>query len=212
MARPTLWNHRKFRELTMALKSEALAIGTLECLWRGPYDSGDPLIGTSEAVEHAAYWKGKRGSLSELLVRIGFLDITPRGYEIHDLMDHAPDYVKKRHAREEKRRQRPVSDRTTSGQRPVSDQHSRSVLCALSTEPLPAHGGHTASGVGSQATDFEQPNSEQPNEPMPPEAAEFFAGLASIGKPPSARTPIDEGSRRDELRRQAALICGGGDR
>jgi len=191
----------------MALKSEALAIGTLECLWRGPYDSGDPLIGTSEAVEHAAHWKGKKGELTDLLVKCGLIDVTPRGYEVHDLLDHAPDYVKKRKIREDKRRQRPVSDRSVTGQRPDTDHHSRSVLCALSTEHPTQSSG--AAGGGSQATGHEQPNSEQPNEPLPPEARELFAVIAKIGQPPERPAAEDPDERREKLRRQQAVLLAG---
>jgi hypothetical protein len=160
------------------------------------------LIGTSEAVEHASGWKGKRGALTELLLRIGFIDLTPRGYEIHDLMDHAPDYVVKRKKREDKRRQRPVSDWSVTGRRTDTDQHSHSVHCALCTEPPTPCSG--AAGGGSQATD-----GEQPNEPLPPEAAEFFASVANIGKAPGKRE-VDHEERRAELDRQKLVILGSG--
>lgn len=103
MARPTLFTHRKFRALSVALKSQAMALGSLELLWHSAYESGDPLLGGPEEVEAAADWRGKKGRLSELLVTTGFLDQTEAGLEVHDLFDHAPDYVVKRAAREEAR-------------------------------------------------------------------------------------------------------------
>lgn len=122
MARPTLWNHRKFRRLTLALKSKALAVGVLECMWACGYDSGDNLLGTSEEVEVACGWSGRKGHLTPVLEEIGWIDASPDGYRIHDLYDHAPDYVQKRMRREETRRQRPDGDRTVTGQQPDGDR------------------------------------------------------------------------------------------
>lgn len=109
MARPTLSKHRKFRELALLLKSRALAWGSLELIWECAYDSGDPVIGSADAVERAAEWKGKRGKLVGYLLtcggegECGFIEEVPGKpgiYQVHDLFDHMPDYVEKRLKRE----------------------------------------------------------------------------------------------------------------
>jgi hypothetical protein len=100
-------------------------------MWSCGYDSGDDLLGTSEEVEIACGWSGRRGALTPILEEIGWIDVTPEGYRIHDLMDHAPDYVRKRFDREFKRGQRPVTDRSVTGQRPDADR-------PLTPTPAPA--------------------------------------------------------------------------
>lgn len=106
MARPTLRHHRKFRALSRALRSPALAWGTLELLWHVGYDQCDEYLGTAQDVEEAICWRGKPGAGLAVLLACGWLDETPDGYRIHDLWDHCPDYVRKRRAREDARKQR----------------------------------------------------------------------------------------------------------
>ena len=103
MARPTLFNHRKFRSLSLRLGSRALALGSLELIWACGYDSGDPVVGNSDEVEYAADWKGVKGDLVSALVDSGFLDEKDGKLEIHDLSHHAPDYVQRRFRRENER-------------------------------------------------------------------------------------------------------------
>lgn len=106
MARQTLFTHRKFLRLALALKSRALACGSLELLWNVAYQSGDPVIGAVAEVEFAADWKGKPGVLASALVESGFLDRSETGeLSVHHLYDHAPEYVKKRMDREDVRSQ-----------------------------------------------------------------------------------------------------------
>ena len=153
MARPSFFSHPKFFALSARVGSKALAVGTMELLWSAAYSSGNPILGTAEVVELMADWKGEPGALADALVDVGLLDVesdrsdtenasdrsdtgcAPLGYtsrtksaplRIHDLTDHAPDYVRKRQAREEKRvraarakaRRHHGSDRSKSGQRP----------------------------------------------------------------------------------------------
>ncbi len=118
MGRPNLTRHPKFQRLARALGNAALARGSLELLWEVAYENGDPRLGSSGDLESAADWKGKRGVLTKALLdaggagRAGFIERAPgtsgRGtvYEIHDLEDHAPEYVKKRLEREIDRRKR----------------------------------------------------------------------------------------------------------
>jgi len=106
MARPTLFTHPKFLRLSMALGSRMMAAGALECVWRLGYESGDPFVGDWRVVEYACEWKGEPGALSAALVDSGFLDGGEGGrLSIHDLHDHAPDYVQKRFAREASRKE-----------------------------------------------------------------------------------------------------------
>jgi|SRR5215831_17543035 len=110
MARPTLFAHPKFAKLAARLKSRALAVGSLELIWDAAYASGDPVIGDAEAVEEKADWKGARGELAAALVQAGFLDREDANggqvHIVHDLEDHAPDYVVKRWEREAKRQEK----------------------------------------------------------------------------------------------------------
>lgn len=107
MARPGLMIHPKFRRGVYLLRcSPALLRGSLECIWDVAYENGDPLIGDAVDVELAAHWQGEPGRLCEVLVEAGFLDQTENGYEVHDLYDHAPDYVQRRLQREIERRER----------------------------------------------------------------------------------------------------------
>jgi hypothetical protein len=110
MARPTLRQHRKFRALSRALGSPALAWGSLELLWHTGYDQCDALIGTAQDVEEAICWRGKAGRGVAALVAAGFMEATADGYVIHDLWDHCPDYVQKRRRREDARKERPRPD------------------------------------------------------------------------------------------------------
>lgn len=117
MARPTLYTHRKFKRLSVLLgMPEPHILGHLEYLWRRAYESGDPVIGDALDVEIAAGGAGERGKFTSALVECGapvgsgFVEVDDRGvYSIHDLWDHAPDYVKRRFDREESRLRRGVT-------------------------------------------------------------------------------------------------------
>jgi hypothetical protein len=68
------------------------------------YECGDPLIGDKTDVELAAEWPGEPGKLCQALLDCRFLDENDGGFSVHDLYDHAPEYVQRRMEREEKRR------------------------------------------------------------------------------------------------------------
>lgn len=132
MGRPGLTNHGKFLRLSRILGSEALARGHLELIWEVGYESGDPRLGAPEDVEAAARWRGEPGALFAALVackgpsKHGFIEEVDGFWEIHDLWDHAPDYVRKRAAREAERRTKgrtlDAEHRAVTGQNPVSDR------------------------------------------------------------------------------------------
>jgi hypothetical protein len=97
MARSELRQNLKFRKLQKLLKLPVpYVVGLLECMWQCGYESGNDLLGSSEDVELAAEWPGKAGSLFKALIETKFVDKRGLTYHIHDLADHAPEYVKKR--------------------------------------------------------------------------------------------------------------------
>lgn len=110
MARPTLQRNRKWPRLVRALGGqEALARGSLELLWDVAYENGDEHLGDSDDVELAARWQGEPGALAKALLEAGgpgepgFIEADPDRpgrYVVHDLWDHAPDYVQRRAERE----------------------------------------------------------------------------------------------------------------
>ncbi len=123
MARPTIFTHPKFlmlRHLTGL--SIPAAIGHLECLWHVGYQSGNPYLGNAGCVALAAHWDehGRSGTDSPVpprspvptaqdfvsaLLESGFIDEVSDGkYEIHDLHEHAPEYVSRRRERENERK------------------------------------------------------------------------------------------------------------
>jgi hypothetical protein len=140
MGRPGLSRHPKFLRLALELGNEPLARGALELLWEVSYEAGDPRIGDPANVEAAARWRGEKGALFAALRdaggtgRVGFIEDRDGAWVIHDLWDHAPDYVRKRAAREDERRVKGRSmdaARTTlTGQSPVTDR-------ALTPPPAP---------------------------------------------------------------------------
>lgn len=111
MARPTLTGHRKFRRLARVLGDDVAALGHLEWMWATAYADGNDYLGDSDDVESAAHWRGETGKLTHALLTAGgdecsgFIEeVSPGHYRVHDLWDHAPQYVSRRYAREQKRK------------------------------------------------------------------------------------------------------------
>ncbi len=97
VAKPDLWSSVKFKRLCRDLNlPRPYVVGLLETLWQSGYSSANPFIGNSEDVECAAEWPGNPGILTNFLQSAGFLDQDDAGYYIHNLLKHAPEYVKKR--------------------------------------------------------------------------------------------------------------------
>ncbi len=97
MAKPDLWACTKFKRLCRALNlPRPYIVGLLETLWQAGYATANSFVGSSEDVECAAEWPGNPGVLTAALVDARFIDHDDSGYYIHDLADHAPDYVRKR--------------------------------------------------------------------------------------------------------------------
>jgi hypothetical protein len=132
MARPSLFTHRKFIKLSRLLGTPYQAAGVLEMIWHHAYQDGDPRLGDVDDIEYMIGWDGPPGRCVDALVEAGFLDVDESGMvTVHDLDDHAPEYVKKRKAREAERKHRPYSDRSVTGQR-------RTVTRTPAPAPAPA--------------------------------------------------------------------------
>ena len=104
MARPSLFTHRKFVRLSRLLGAAYKAAGVLETLWHHAYQDGEPRLGSAEDVEYMIGWDGEPGACADALLETGFLEECAGGLMIHDLADHAPDYVLGRYQKEAERR------------------------------------------------------------------------------------------------------------
>ncbi len=106
--RPGITIHPKFRRLVYLLGiPQPYVAGLLEFLWKVAYENGDPVIGDAVDVELAAQWPGEQEAFCRAAIEVGFLDDLSGGLlAIHDLFDHAPDYVLKRLDKEAERRRR----------------------------------------------------------------------------------------------------------
>lgn len=150
--RPTLLTHPKFRRLCAVLGApQPHVVGYLELLWNTAYESGDPVIGDSIDVELACGWQGDTGVLTDALLtcggddRAGFIDQLDGGaYEVHDLWHHAPEYVKKRAARENARRERGTTiaeERAAAGKKGAVARWQTADSCHENS-PKMANGSH----------------------------------------------------------------------
>lgn len=161
MARPTLKEHYKFKRLVRMLGIPTPhAVGYLECLWHVGYTSGDPFVGDSLSVEAAAEWVGEPGKFTEALLQSAFIDqVSDSTYQIHDLHDHAPDYVQKRYKREQERKNKELRQETADngGQRRTMAENVRPPTPAPAPAPtlknLPSEdmsSGDDPSGVSGE--------------------------------------------------------------
>lgn len=114
MARQGLRIHPKFKRLIALLRMpEAHVLGHLQMLWESSYELGD-VLGDASDVEMTAGWVGEPGVLCAALeacggIRKGFVEEIPGSsgvFKVHDLYDHAPQYVQKRMEREADRIQK----------------------------------------------------------------------------------------------------------
>lgn len=116
MARVTLDRSVKFKRLCRDLDLPRPYVrGLLETMWDCAHECGEPVLGDSKDVEHAAEWPGEQGVFFEALRSCGWIDELSSGlWEIHDYWDHAPNYVKKRRQRELERKISGEKLRTTA--------------------------------------------------------------------------------------------------
>ena len=124
MARPGFQKHPKFRRLVHLLKEPVPhVLGYVECMWEVAYENGNPFLGEALDVELAAQWPGEPGKLARALAACGLIDPLEKGddhlalipsavervtYSVHDLFDHAPDYVFDRSKRELERKKEKI--------------------------------------------------------------------------------------------------------
>lgn len=115
MAHSTVFNHRKLIRLAKLLQvSRACALGHLEFLWHYVADhhlDGNISALTDAEIEAVSDWDGSPGAFVGACCDSGFIDRVIDGSElmagacrsrimrVHDWLDWAPDYVKKRLAR-----------------------------------------------------------------------------------------------------------------
>lgn len=127
--------HRKFLRLCALLRLPVAHVrGILEMVWGVAYEYGDPYLGDRIDVEAAAQWTGEPGVLTRALLECGgdgagFIEAVadrPDRYQVHDLWDHAPDYVRRRRERELERRQKgmTLAGALSGAESPVSDAAS----------------------------------------------------------------------------------------
>ena len=181
MARPGLARHRKFKRLARDIDDvargfgEVLARGLLETLWDAAYEAGVEYLGDSADVESLAGWRGSEGLLCAALRdaggdgHAGFIEEgastwwpegKPGTFRVHDLWDHAPDYVRKRRQRENERQEKgavlrraAVSDQSMTGQRPPNGsqrpENGRTRSPSPSPSPSPTQEDACAERVAS---------------------------------------------------------------
>ena len=192
MARPGLLTHRKFIRLARTLKSDALAFGHLGIIWDACYESGDDNVGSAEDLEYLARWAGEPGVLASALVQSGFIDIDEDGtHRVHDLYDHAPDYVQRRMEREHERRSKGVTIqelRAKAGRasgvarRAKSGTNDEHVLNTCST-----NGEQTGTNGATPA-----PITHHPHPSPAPAPAQEESGDTSPEPPVSSRIPSSD--------------------
>ena len=125
MARPGLRAHPKFRRLLHLLQEPAPHVrGYLEYLWEVGYEAGNPVIGDALDIELAAEYPGEPGKLCKALLDCRLIDRLEDGrFQIHDLLENAPEYVKKRLARDQQRKHKYAPrNRPGSGNSPPNSE------------------------------------------------------------------------------------------
>lgn len=161
MARPGLRNHPKFKRLLAMLRiPEAHLYGHLQMLWDAAYEFGEK-VGDSIDVEINAGWSGEPGMLCQALAscagdgRHGFIEPDPDRegrWIIHDLFDHAPQYVQRRMEREASRVQRgqTISDiRRAAANEKHLKQTARHLQSDAGSDEQMATSGHQVSANDS---------------------------------------------------------------
>ena len=100
MAHSSLFEHIKLRKLVRRLgMPRPHVVGHLECLTHyvsHHHPTGDITGLADEDIELAAEWEGEPGAFVAAAIAERFVDRDEEGTRIHDWMDWAPDWVKKR--------------------------------------------------------------------------------------------------------------------
>jgi hypothetical protein len=185
MARIELMNHRKFLRLRTLLGEPTPHVyGYLECLWHRGYQTGNPIVGNELDVECAAEYPGQRGVLFAALLESGFIDKRADGrYEIHDLYEHAPQFVKRRmktrgtaptwvYEQKLDSEERPDATSTLplASQRSCSGQENRkTVTNSLQTAPIDKRSKNKDKSISLKPSSASPTPPENPPAKVPPE-------------------------------------------
>lgn len=106
MLRDTLHRHWKFIALVDRLKlPRPYVLGLLQTMWLGPDSSGCDELGDRRGVEQAADWPGEPGVFAEAVIAVRFVDEDKASgvCRVHDYLQHAPEHILRRAAREASR-------------------------------------------------------------------------------------------------------------
>lgn len=235
MGRPNLSGHRKFRRLARVLRSDALARGSLELIWESCYESGEPYLGDSDDVEAAARWDGEPGILTKALLEAGgegnagfieALEDHPGHFRVHDLFDHAPDYVAGRRERELERQRKGITlsqIRSEAGRKgaavsnagrktkhvgqeagldgTANDSQTSASVRQFASTPAPAR-TPPPTPAPSPAPSFEQENCSNGNQPFSSEQ-KSCSDKERLGTP--SKVPSEEAKRLAELLKSEIL-------
>jgi len=157
----------------------AHVIGHLEVLWHVAYESDSAIIGTPDDVELAAEWDGQPGTLFASLRdaggdgRAGFIECANEEanlWQVHDLLDHAPTYVKDRQRKKLGRANKPRPGKS----RKVQENPGKSTLEQHNTTQ------HNTTNEKQQNTSGGE---------IAADCVECVSGLQNAGTPIRPRTP-----------------------
>jgi hypothetical protein len=209
VARPGFQKHPKFRRLVHLLKEPVPhVLGYCECLWDVCYENGNDYLGEALDVELAAQWPGEPGKLTRALAAVGLIDVVtdvtdlrdfrdkgekdarplipdaiePIRYRVHDLFDHAPDYVFSRAQREEERKKTKICEWCGS---PYRSKDKRSKYCSDNCRQSNHRHGLTTDRNGKRAATV---SVTQRNGTPAPAPAPAPAPTNPPTKPPSQRS------------------------
>jgi hypothetical protein len=215
VARPGLRQHPKFKRLVHLLRQPIPhVLGYLECLWSVAYEHGKAEIGSELDVELSADWPGETGALCKALVDCRFLDdVGDARYAVHDLFDHAPEYVQAR-ARKEAERQKVKHCDYCGSEFRSSEVHAR--FCSATCRQADYRARHTKHPVTERdearrhanngtlrtlrgVTESDGPPAPSPAQPSPHPAPLEEKRTAPPRKPFRPPTPEEVNAYADEL-------------
>ena len=87
----------KFKQLQRELSAPLFkVIGILETIWNYANATGQYQFECASDIEAIIEWDGEAGACSDALIKHGWIDQIDGGYEIHDYIENAPEFVKQR--------------------------------------------------------------------------------------------------------------------
>ncbi len=181
MARPGICKNVKFKRLVKTLDlPRPYVLGLLEVLWSVAYESGRPIIGNSEDIEIAAEWPGNPGEFFGAMRDGRWIDSVDGAddlWEIHDLLENAPDYVRKRASRDRSQKTKGLANSGSEGESGKTKD-----LCTVSSADVrhPADSGRQR-----------RPSPPLPSQPIPKKKNEDEASSCSEPSGADAHEPPD---------------------